>query len=441
MGSASLKSLFNRLLFLTLFVTLLISITGVFPVSAQSDNTQGITIEFFWGDGCPVCSTAEPFLDEIVNQYDGVKVQKYEVWYSEANQALYQKTADELNIPKEGRGVPLIIVGDRYWMGFNETVGQEIEQLVKDQGGSVVDPNNTLNVPLIGKVNLAGKSTILTTALIAFVDGFNPCSIWVLTMLLALTLHTGSRRKVLVIGLIFLTVTAAVYGLFIAGIFATIGIARYIPWIQGVVAVVALFFAAVNIKDYFWYKEGLSFTISDKEKPGIFQRMRRVMDASQNFWSLAGATVVLSAGVSLVEFSCTVGLPMMWASILHTQQVAAGAFALLLFLYLIIYQLDELVIFGTAVYTLKATRLEEKQGRVLKLIGGVLMFTLAVVMLFNPGLLETMQSSLIVFTIAFALVLLILVIHRRILPAYGIWIGTETEGKRKVKSRRHLRRS
>lgn len=440
MGFASLRSLFTRLVLFCLFFSVLAGVAGVRPVNAQSSEEQGVTIEFFWGDGCPVCAKAEPFLKDLVDRYDGVKIRDHEIWYNEANRALYQKTADKLNIPKEGRGVPLIIIGDRYWMGFNDVIGEEIEQVVKDQGASLVDPNSTLNVPIFGRINLTGKSTLLTTALIAFVDGFNPCSVWVLTMLLALTLHTGSRSKVMVIGLIFLTVTAAVYGLFIAGIFATIGIGRFIPWIQVVVALVALFFAAVNIKDYFWYKEGLSFTISDKEKPGIFQRMRRVMDASQNFWSLAGATVVLSAGVSLVEFSCTVGLPMMWASILHTQQVAVGTFILLLLLYLAIYQLDELVIFGTAVYTLKATRLEEKQGRILKLIGGVLMFTLAVVMLVNPTLLESLQSSLIVFAIAFALVLLILVVHRRILPAYGIWIGTEPEGKRKAKSRRHMRK-
>src|SRR5690606_26919507 len=74
-----------------------------------------------------------------------------------------------------------------------------------------------LDLPLIGRVDLDLQSIAIGTALIAFVDGFNPCSMWVLSMLLALTLHTGSRRKVLLIGLVFLTVTAVIYALFIAG--------------------------------------------------------------------------------------------------------------------------------------------------------------------------------------------------------------------------------
>ena len=71
-------------------------------------------------------------------------------------------------------------------------------------------------MPLLGTLNLANESQIVSTVLIAFVDGVNPCSIWVLSVLLALTLRTGSRKKVFLIGLVFITVTASIYALFIA---------------------------------------------------------------------------------------------------------------------------------------------------------------------------------------------------------------------------------
>ena len=286
-----------------------------------------------------------------------------------------------------------------------------------------------IDVPLLGRVDLAEKSIWLSTAIISFVDGFNPCSLWVLSMLLALTLHTGSRRKVVIIGLIFLTVTAGVYALFIAGLFTMFTVINFVGWIQIVVALVALFFGLVNIKDYFWYKEGLSFTISDQQKPGIFSRMRKLMDASQSFGGLVTGTVVMAAGVSLVEFSCTAGFPVLWTNLLVSQKTGTGLFILLLLLYLVIYQLDELVIFFTAVYTLKASRVEEKQGRILKLIGGVLMLALAGVMLVNPALMNNLSSTLIIFGIAFLVTIMILVIHRKILPHYGIQIGTESLGK------------
>src|SRR5690606_30464646 len=121
----------------------------------------------------------------------------------------------------------------------------------------------------------------------------------------------------------------------------------WVPWIQALVAAVALFFAIVNIKDYFWYKEGISLTIADEQKPGLYKSMRRVLNAGDSMPALIGAAVVMSAGASLVEFSCTAGFPMLWTNLLAAQEVTALTFALLLVVYMLIYQIDEMIIFGS----------------------------------------------------------------------------------------------
>jgi len=213
--------------------------------------------------------------------------------------------------------------------------------------------------------------------------------------------------------------------LFIAGLFTVLKVVSFVGWIQVVVGLVALFFGLVNIKDYFFYKEGVSFTISEEKKPGLFQRMRKVMDAGDSWWGLIGGTIVLAAGVSLVEFSCTAGFPVLWTNLVAAHQVSVITFILLLLLYLVIYQLDELGIFFVAVFTLKTSKMEEKHGRILKLIGGVLMLTLAIVMLVNPAVMSDIGKSLIVFVIAFGVTLLILLVHRVIFPRLGLHIGTE----------------
>jgi hypothetical protein len=299
-----------------------------------------------------------------------------------------------------------------------------------------VQENRTIKLPLIGEVNLENQSMTVATALIALVDGVNPCSIWVLTMLLALTLHTGDRKRVLIIGFVFIFITALVYALFIGGLFTFLTFVSFMTWIQVLVALVALVFALINIKDYFWYREGVSFTIDDAKKPGLFKRMRGLVDNSKSLWGLVGATIVMAAGVSLVEFSCTAGFPVLWTNMLASQNITGGYFIFLLILYMLIYQIDELVIFFVAVFTLKATRLEEKHGRILKLIGGMLMLTLAGVMIINPNLLNNLSSALIIFGIAFGATILVLVLHRRILPAFGIWIGTEQQNKKKNKKKK-----
>lgn len=442
MNNRSKFVMWLRLVLLSFMLVALLGSAVQRPVLAQDTQDSEIEIVYFWSSTCSHCAQATPFLEDLISRYPELKLTKYEI-HDEANQQLFVKTAEDFKIDTNQLGVPFIIIGDQYWVGYSENIGKAIEEyaVARIGGTNIIEGESSryLNVPLIGRVDLEAQSMVVSTLLIAFVDGFNPCSIWVLSMLLALTLHTGSRQKVIFIGVIFLTVTALVYGLFITGLFTVLSVVSFVGWVQVVVALVALFFAIVNIKDYFWYKEGLSFTISDEKKPGIFKRIRGLMDASHSFWGLAGATVVMSAGVSLVEFSCTAGFPVLWTNLLTAQKVTAVSFALLLLLYLVIYQLDELAIFFTAVFTLKASRLEEKQGRILKLIGGVLMLVLAVVMIFKPDLMNSLSSSLIIFGIAFVLVLLILLLHRVVLPAFGIWIGSEAEGHKRVKSRRHAR--
>jgi thiol-disulfide isomerase/thioredoxin len=440
--------------------------SSVAHAAPPAQNMESVAIYFFWGDGCPHCAAAKPFLAALEQKYPSVTVRAYEVWNDDANRDLFIKMAAKYGF--EPTAVPTIFIGDRYWVGYTEEpYAREIEDAAKscvlggcpDAGAGVIAPlqaptpaspplaptpvaiaagadvtaqaaiiapaSSVIAAPFLGEIDLGAQSLLLSTALIAFVDGVNPCSLWVLSVLLALTIHTGSRRKVFIIGAVFLTVTSLVYALFIAGLFTMFTVLDWVPWIQIVVALVALFFALINIKDYFWYKEGISLTIADEQKPGLYRNMRRVLQAGDSMPALIGAAIVMSAGASLVEFSCTAGFPMLWSNLLSAQGVTTVTFILLLILYMAIYQLDEIIIFTGAVVGLRASKLEEKQGRILKLISGTLMLVLAIIMLVNPSLMSSLSATFWVFVIAFGAALLVLLVHRKLLPALGIYIGTE----------------
>jgi thiol-disulfide isomerase/thioredoxin len=459
-----------------LILILMMALTSFAPVKAQTpapEEGYPVYVYLFWGEGCPHCAKAKPFFESLAEKYPEVVYRPYEIYYDEAGHKLFTDMATANGF--EISGVPAAMIGPYYLVGYAEEMNADIEAVVvhcianscmdpganlaagaapvdqppagqepagppeaetpaQNSSGAELIQSQIINLPIIGAVDLGQHSLTLSTALIAFIDGFNPCSLWVLSMLMALVLHTGSRKKVLFIGLIFLTVTAAIYALFIAGLFSVLRLVSFMGWVQVVVAAVALCFGLINIKDYFWYKTGISLTISEKHKPGVFQRIRRVIASGDSIWGLAGATVVMAAGVSLVEFSCTAGFPVLWTNLLVAQGVSASTFVLLLLLYLVIYQIDELVIFGSMVATLKASRLEEKQGRVLKLFGGVLMLALAAVMLIDPGLMNNLGTSAVIFGVAFSAALLVLIVHRQILPQLGIWVGSEKHERAAPKS-------
>lgn len=437
--------------------------TGTQPgtgTGTQTDAPVEVVVEYYYGDGCPVCAVTGPWLEELESRTPGMRLVAVEVWNDEAGRARLVDALDRYRV--RALGVPVVLVGERAWVGFREgvhdvqieaEVGRCTEEgcpdpadvrLPEGTSGTVAtgevcegtaenpfrcapedDTADVLRLPLVGDVHLGERSLLVSTVLIALVDGFNPCSLWVLTVLIALSLNSGSRRRTMIIGLTFISVTAAIYALFIAGLFTVFTVVAFAPWIRVLVALVALLFAVVSIKDYFWFRQGLSFTIADEHKPGIYRAMRRVLAQGDNLPAVIGATAVLAAGVSLVEFGCTAGFPLLWTNLLTAQQATAGTFVVLLLLYMLIYQLDELAIFTTAVVTMRASRLQERHGRILKLVGGMLMLALAVVVLVDPDLMNGVGSSLVVFGTALGVSAVVLVLHRVVLPRLGIRVGSE----------------
>jgi len=234
------------------------------------------------------------------------------------------------------------------------------------------------------------------TFIIAILDGFNPCAMFVLTFLLALLAYTGSRKKMTIIGLVFILTSGLMYFLymlFMLGILNTPIFESNKFILRMVVGFIALIAGAINIKDFFWFKKGVSLTIPEKQKLGIIARMRRIVneikeaETKKAVFIAIIATIILAAFVNIIELACTLMLPLVYTSVLVQNfsgfiiQVSYIAF------YCLIYIIPLLVIFISFVYSLKVQKLTEKQGRIMKLIGGLLILGLGLIILLRPELL------------------------------------------------------
>lgn len=407
-----------------LVVGLILLLTGITaaPAAAVAATDDGATppvvVEVFWGDGCGFCERLLDHLDELASHQSGFVVETHEVWYDREGLRVLQQRADELGISVEA--VPFTVIGDRSWTGFSEPIARQIDDTIAravaadapggdehgpagpgaPAGPPAPDAATVVDVPLLGEVDVAGRSLVLSTTLIAFVDGFNPCSLWVLTVLLALVLHTGSRRRVVLIGGSFLVVTTVIYGLFIVGVYSALSLVSALTWARLLVAGFALVFGIVNVKDYWWFRVGPSFTIADRHKPGIVSRARGLIRPGVGLPAAMFGAAAMAVGVSLVEIPCTAGFPVVWSNQLDAAGVSGSTFAGLLGLYLLVYLVDELLVFGAAVVTMRVTKLQERHGRVLKLIGGSVMIAIAVTIVARPHAMDTVTGVLAVFGIA-----------------------------------------
>lgn len=405
-----------------------------FSVGATSNKT---VLYFFKMKGCSHCAEEEPFLEELQEKYPSLVVVDKEIRGNRENEKLLEEMVNEYG--REKVLVPATFIGEDAWLGFRKEIKNEIEAKVKYcSQNSCVNPmvklkgeeavaettragqKETLDLPFIGTVDLSSMSAFMSTALIAFVDGVNPCSLWVLTFLLGLLIYTKSRKKIIAVGLTFLAVTATAYGLFILGLFSIFQYIGQLLWIRVFVAVIAFSFGLVNVKDYFWFKEGISFTIPERIKPKIADKFRNLAQKTHSLPALVGATVLMALGITLTELPCTAGFPVVWTGILNTQGVSGTTFGILFIIYMVIYLLDELLVFGTVSITLQSSKLQEEHGRALKLIGGTLMLTLAVSFLFAPDLMNSLMGTLIVFGAALLGSLVLVLFRKKVLPLFDV---------------------
>jgi glutaredoxin len=470
-----------------------------------------LTIEFYWGDGCPHCGEEKPFLQGLVDKYPGVTIESYETWHDKENAARLENRSKELGISQGG--VPTTVINDIYWVGYSKKIGTQIEEYVRyalseqqakpciyvfyqpdcsqcqrvvpyidnlsrvfgysvkkydmtetesqllfgvfkdtygisetgfpvvfigdrylvgetivmgnfekevencistgcvcpveridaltphppTKGDFTPSSDAIVKLPLVGEIDLGEMPIILVTALIGFLDGVNPCSLWVITFLLGVVIHSGSRKKVIIVGATFLLVGAIAYSLFMIGLLSVFSYISYLTWIRVGVAIVALAFAGINIKDYFWYRKGVSLTLSDKSKSRIFRKVRGIMQIGDSIPALIIGTAALSLGVTLAELPCTVGLPVIWTNMVVASGVSSLMYDFLLLLYMILFFLDEMIVFGTIAVTLRVSRFEEKHGRMLKLFGGMIMLALGGCMLFFPAVMDSLLGSVAVF--------------------------------------------
>jgi glutaredoxin len=257
-----------------------------------------------------------------------------------------------------------------------------------DPGGSQVirkpeEVPTGVTVPVLGRLDAKALGLPVFTFLIGLVDGFNPCAMWVLVFLLSVLVGLKDRRKIVAIAGTFVVISGMAYFVFMAAwlnVFLLIGYVRPAQIVLGAMAVVI---GLIHVKDFFAFKKGISLSIPESAKPTIYARVRQIVTAENLVPALLGA-MVLAVLVNSVELLCTAGLPAVYTQILSAQGFPLWVNYAYLGLYIAAYMLDDTILLAVIVATLSRKRLEEKQGRWLKLVSGSVILALGVVMLVRP---------------------------------------------------------
>ena len=229
------------------------------------------------------------------------------------------------------------------------------------------------------------------TLMIALVDGFNPCNMFVLTFLLALMVSVShSRTRIYVVGYTFVIVVFIIYSLFMV---AWLNIFKYIGFIDPLritIAVIALIAGLINCKELIFFKKGISLTTSEKGANFLQKKARKMKDTIKNgtMPMLVMSSVVLAFFASMIELPCTAGFPIVYTSILSGMEIASGSMSYYfwIMLYNLFYVIPLAVIITVFGYTFRGKAISEKTVQKIKFIGGFIMILLGIILLVNPGM-------------------------------------------------------
>lgn len=389
-------------------------------------------IHVFGGEGCPHCAEEKKFLSSLRRKYPNMKVVEYEVWHNQQNAQVLALMAKAYGM--QVSGVPVTFIGDAGFVGFSASVkGDLLKRIEACSQQGCPDPadrllagsrtaapvpqssavqDTAIEVPLLGKIDAASLSLPVMTIVIAGLDSFNPCAFFVLFSLLGILVHAHSRSKMLLIGGIFVFFSGFIYFLFMAAwlnVFLLLGNVALITTIAGIVSILI---ALINIKDFFWFREGVSLSIPDAAKPKLFDRMRRLLKAS-SLPSVVAGTIVLAIAANSYELLCTAGFPMVFTRILTLHHLPAATYYAYLALYNMVYIIPLAVIVTIFSVTLGKRHLSEWEGRVLKLVSGTMMLGLGILLVWKPELLNNIAASAAVLAGSLAVSALIAVITRK----------------------------
>lgn len=349
--------------------------------------SEQVRIDLYAHQGCSHCAAAGRYLDRLEREDPSLEIHRYDI--GEDPEALARLRA---LLEAQGGGpiaVPVFDVEGRLLIGFRspEVSGPELARLI-EAARAQADPDSddapaSVDLPLLGEVDPRALGLPLFTIVIAAVDGFNPCATWVLLFLLSLLVKLSDRRRIFLIGGTFVLISGLVYFAFMAAwlqLYLLIGISRPVEIVLGLIAVAI---GLLDLKDFVAFGKGPSLSIPEQAKPTIYKRARAVLQAHSTLAALLAATV-LALLVNTVELLCTAGLPALYTEVLTAHDLTVGQRYAYLGLYNLVYMFDDLILLGIAVVTLRRTKLQEKGGRILKLVAGIVILVLGLLMLFAP---------------------------------------------------------
>ncbi len=395
----------KKILFNLLLGFCIVSVLSVFQL--QYTEAQRIPVlEFYHTNSCSHCRDEIKWFAILKKQYPDVQIQQYEI-ADRDNYDRMQKRLKELG--KTYHGTPVNIIGNDVVNGFNPDAILQVfdknfgpstnkkKELLPNKELDIKKNSHTNNMAVVTAIdgsgeiqdeeqrikNLAkGLNSTLGWSLMSFVlgiiDGFNPCAMWTLMVLLGFLFSIDDVRKRWLIGGVFIISSAIIY--FVALCFYVFVFEQFKPlmpssipdWINGLLGIVALLFGLYLMNSS--RKAEIDCTVRDAaSKKKFAQTLQKILNRKNILFVLAGI-IVIAFSVNFVELLCSWYFPVAFSWVMVTI-VEADFYTNLaaILIYDLAYVFDDILVFSIAMVTMNYAAISPKWVQASHLIGGLLL--------------------------------------------------------------------
>ena len=389
------------------------------------NSSQMLTGELYYSEPCLSCEAYFSLYNQIEQNYSGnftfimqnidenvSALQTYQQIINNSNKSF----SEPLLVFYENSSL-LCIVEEQNITKVSTYVHNALKEFVTKIDPSD-DDDSIIHTPF-GPIDLKAWSLPVLTIILGGIDSFNPCAFFILIFLLNLLIYAKSRRRMLLIGGIFIFFSGLLYMVFM---FFLYGLFRQLQTNPATLLIITIAVGAIvlpmgllNIKDFFYFKKGASLSIPDSKKPKIYKKMRDLVKNPKLGATILG-TVVLAGTVNFYELLCTLGLPFAFTKALtnfNSISADSATYYFYIILYNVVYVIPLFVIVLIFVITLGKRKLTEWHGQIMKLVSGLMLTMFGIIFLTNYQLLENVITPILLLLISVTATAIIAFLYKK----------------------------
>ena len=391
-----------------------------FAEKVTQDKTEMIV---FIREDCTVCHREKEFLDtnEITkNNFDVEFLDIDEV----KNREKWETIVTKHNLSKV---TPITLVGGEIVVGFNEKIiadkilnnknnykqyGVDFylgnknntknddtdyncnlesaetclpEQNTEKEEENKIEEGSLMTLPFFGKIDIKRTSLFVMSSILGFIDGFNPCAMWVLLTFLIILSQINDRKKMVYLAGLFILAEGVMYFLILNIWYQAWDFIQLDRIVTPLVGAVAIGGGIYFLYKYQKNKGKLTCDVTSLEHQQ--KTVTKIKDIVSKPITIITTLAVLGIAfsVNIIEFACSVGIAQSFTKILELNELGFILQQWYIFIYSFFYMMDDFLIFGLAIFGYqKFTTVGIKYSHLSSLVGGILMIILGILLILRP---------------------------------------------------------